>query len=72
MSIMPCVLARPSRTSVVIDFAGQLKELEALALAYADLSASGDAEEAATGLFEALRWAEARPLAQRLLICGGC
>lgn len=59
-----------ARTSVVIDFAGRLKRLEPLALAYLDLSVGGDAEEAATGLFEALRWAEAQPSAQRLLISG--
>lgn len=64
-----------AKTSVVIDFAGQLKRLEAVAQAYLDLSAGGDAEEAAAGLFEGLRWAEAQPSAQRLLISGtgeGC
>lgn len=58
------------RTSVVIDFAGQLKSLEAVALAYSDISVTGDVEEAAKGLFRALRWAEGRPSAQRLLIVG--
>lgn len=54
----------------MIDFAGQLKGLEAVALAYLDLSVNGDVEGAATGLFRALRWAEGQPSAQRLLIVG--
>lgn len=53
----------------MIDFAGQLRGLENVAQAYADLSVNGDAEEAATGLFAALRWAEAQPSAKRLIIC---
>lgn len=57
---------------MVVDFAGQLKRLQASALAYSDLSVKGDAEEAAEGLFRALRWAEGQPLAQRLLIAGAC
>lgn len=60
------------RTSVVIDFAGQLQGLQASSLAYSDLSAAGNAEEAAEGLFRALRWAERQPSAQRLLIAGAC
>lgn len=59
-----------AKTSVVIDFAGHLKRLEAVAQAYVDLSERGDAAEAAAGLFEGLRWAEAQPSAQRLLISG--
>lgn len=58
------------RTSVVIDFSGQLKGLEASALAYSDLSVEGKTDEAAKGLFRALRWAETQPSAQRLLIAG--
>lgn len=58
------------RTSVVVDFSGQLKGLEASALAYSDLSVEGNTDEAAEGLFRALRWAETRPSAQRLLIAG--
>lgn len=59
-----------SRSSVVIDFARQLEKSKPVAQAYLDLSVSGDAEEAAASLFAALRWAEAWPSAQRLLICG--
>lgn len=58
------------RTSVVIDFSGQLKQLEEYALTYADLSVEGNTDKAAEGLFRALRWAETRPSAQRLLIAG--
>lgn len=57
---------------MVVDFAGQLKCLEPAALAYSDLSVSGDANEAAEGLFRALRWAEGQASAQRLLIAGAC
>lgn len=60
------------RTSVVIDFAGQLKGLQAYSMAYSDLSVAGNADEAAEGLFRALRWAERQPSAQRLLIAGAC
>lgn len=60
------------RTSVVVDFAGQLKGLKACAMAYSDLSVEGSAEEAAEGLFRALRWAERQPSAHRLLIAGTC
>ncbi|CAM9163862.1 unnamed protein product, partial [Hapterophycus canaliculatus] len=59
-----------ARTSVVVDFAGQLKGLHACALAYSDLSVEGSAGEAAEGLFRALRWAERQPSAHRLLIAG--
>ncbi|CAM9232071.1 unnamed protein product, partial [Pylaiella littoralis] len=59
-----------ARTSVVVDFAGQLIGLQASALAYSDLSVEGNADEAAEGLFRALRWAETQPSAQRLLIAG--
>ena len=58
------------RTSVVIDFAGQLKGLQASSVAYADLSIEGSVDEAAEGLFRSLRWAETQPSAQRLLIAG--
>lgn len=63
-------LAEMAKTSAVIDFAGQLKALEPLALAYLDLSRRGDAAEAAAGLFEGLRWAEGQASAERLLISG--
>lgn len=60
------------RTSVVVDFAGQLSGLQSAALAYSDLSVLGDPQEAAEGLFRALRWAEGQPSAERLLIAGVC
>ncbi|CAM9334401.1 unnamed protein product [Ectocarpus sp. 4 AP-2014] len=63
-------LASMARTSVVVDFAGQMKGLQASAVAYSDLSIEGSADEAAKGLFRALRWAERQPSAQRLLIAG--
>ncbi|CAM9606318.1 unnamed protein product [Scytosiphon promiscuus] len=59
-----------ARTSVVVDFAGQLKGLQPSAMAYSDLSVEGSADEAAEGLFRALRWAERQPSAHRLLIAG--
>eukprot|EP00904_Undaria_pinnatifida_P012700 jgi/Undpi1/8560/HiC_scaffold_25.g11025.m1 len=59
-----------ARTSVVVDYAGQLLGLKSAALAYSDLSVKGDPEEAAEGLFRALRWAEGQPEAERLLIAG--
>ena len=61
-----------NRTSVIIDFSGQLKGLEGSAVAYSDLSVEGDTDEAAEGLFRALRWADTQPSAQRLLIAGMC
>lgn len=67
---MTCGRGPFGRTSVVIDFAGQLKSLQSVALAYSDLSAEGDTREAAEGLFRALRWAERQSMAQRLLIAG--
>ena len=47
------------REVVIIDIGGVLSECSSKCLAYRDLSASGDASEAARGLFDALRWAEA-------------
>ena len=57
---------------MVVDYAGQLLGLKSAALAYSDLSVKGDPEEAAEGLFRALRWAEGQPEAERLLIAGVC
>ena len=46
-----------SRT-VLIDFGGKLSKWKESALAYRDLSASGSSAEAATAVFDTLRWAE--------------
>lgn len=45
-------------TTVVIDYHQTLVELKSDALAYRDLSSSGDSSEAAQAVFETLRWAE--------------
>lgn len=45
-------------STVVIDFHQKLISLKGDALAYRDLSASGDSTEAAKAVFETLRWAE--------------
>ena len=44
--------------SVVIDYAGKLSHYKQYALAYRDLSPSGDAQRAAANVFETLRWTE--------------
>ena len=54
------VAAYALRTAVVVDYGSRLRHLERTCLAYRDLSPSGDASEAAAGVFEALRWAEAQ------------
>ena len=46
-------------TAVVLDYGGRLAHLKPSAKAYRDLSTRADASEAATAVFEALRWAEA-------------
>lgn len=46
------------RTAVVLDFGARLVHLKPRAKAYRDLSAGADACEAATSVFDALRWAE--------------
>jgi L-threonylcarbamoyladenylate synthase len=46
------------RTSILLDFGGQLKTWEDTVLAYRDLSTTGDSAEAARNVFDALRWAE--------------
>eukprot|EP00753_Platysulcus_tardus_P015556 PLAT5079.1.p1 GENE.PLAT5079.1~~PLAT5079.1.p1 ORF type:complete len:418 (+),score=122.10 PLAT5079.1:152-1255(+) len=48
----------PIEETVVVDFAGQMAPLAALAAAYRDLSAEGDVMQAAKQLFATLRWAE--------------
>lgn len=44
--------------SVLIDFGGKIKEWKDLALAYRDLSETGNSAEATKQVFETLRWAE--------------
>ena len=46
------------RKSVLIDFGGKINAWKDLALAYRDLSETGDSAEASKGVFETLRWAE--------------
>jgi tRNA threonylcarbamoyl adenosine modification protein (Sua5/YciO/YrdC/YwlC family) len=53
---------------VLIDFGGQYQDWKSKVHAYRDLSASGDAGEAAKGLFDILRWSEQVEGAQYVLI----
>ena len=46
------------KTSVVVDFGGQLSWLKDSCLAYKDLSSIGNSSEAAMHVFDSLRWAE--------------
>ncbi|EOD34681.1 hypothetical protein EMIHUDRAFT_425634 [Emiliania huxleyi CCMP1516] len=46
--------------AVLLDFGGRLAHLRPAAAAYRDLSERADAAAAASGVFEALRWAEAQ------------
>jgi len=55
----PDAMSHLSR-SVVLDFGSRLAVLKDGAFAYRDLSPTADASQAASLLFEALRWAEAR------------
>lgn len=57
-----------SAHTVVIDYAGQLRVLANTALAYRDLSPSGNSAEAARLLFDTLRWSEQIENAQRVLV----
>ena len=45
-------------TAIILDFGGLLQTWNGSALAYRDLSTTGDSAEAARAVFEALRWAE--------------
>jgi len=54
--------------TVVVDCGGTLSCLEKFALAYRDISPSGNMSEAANAIFGALRWAEAVPNAERVLL----
>ena len=53
--------------SVLIDFGGKIKEWKDLALAYRDLSETGNSAEATKQVFETLRWAEKIQLAEHIL-----
>ena len=54
--------------TVVVDCGGVLSCLRPHALAYRDISVSGNMSEAANAIFGALRWAEAVPNAERVLL----
>lgn len=61
-------LADMQNKVVLVDFNGQYANWQARVFAYRDLSAAGDASEAARGLFDTLRWAEQVAGAQYVLI----
>lgn len=54
-------------TTVLIDFGGKLKSWKKHAIAYRDVSESGNSAEAAKSVFEALRWAEEVECATQIL-----
>jgi tRNA threonylcarbamoyl adenosine modification protein (Sua5/YciO/YrdC/YwlC family) len=54
--------------SVIIDYAGKLSHYKQYALAYRDLSSSGDAKQAAANVFETLRWTESVEGAIRVFV----
>lgn len=54
------------KKAVVIDFGGRLKFLQEHALAYRDLSPTGDSDMAASKVFDTLRWSESIDGAQRV------
>jgi tRNA A37 threonylcarbamoyladenosine synthetase subunit TsaC/SUA5/YrdC len=54
--------------SVVVDYAGKLSHYKQYALAYRDLSSSGDAKRAAANVFETLRWTETVEGATRVFV----
>eukprot|EP00804_Cyclotella_cryptica_P024096 CCRYP_007321-RA/>CCRYP_007321-RA protein AED:0.14 eAED:0.14 QI:0/-1/0/1/-1/1/1/0/443 len=54
--------------SVIIDYAAKLSHYQQYALAYRDLSPSGDAQRAAALVFETLRWSESVPDATRVFV----
>lgn len=55
------------KTDIVIDFGGILSHWKAHAVAYRDLSVSGNSDEAAQTVFETLRWAEVVQGGSRIL-----
>lgn len=59
---------RPLEHCIVLDFAGQLKDVQGQCMAYRDLSATGDIYEARAALFSTLRWTESIPSAQLVLM----
>lgn len=61
-------LADMQNKVVLVDFNGQYANWQSRVFAYRDLSATGDASEAARGLFDTLRWAEQVAGAQYVLI----
>lgn len=54
--------------SAIIDYAGRLSQYKKYALAYRDLSPSGDAQVAAANVFETLRWTESVEGAIRVFV----
>ena len=54
------------RHGVIIDFGGRLKYWKDVALAYRDLSPTGDSSMAAANVFDTLRWSETVDGAQRV------
>ena len=56
------------KNTVIIDFHGQLQSLKTYALAYRDLSPTGNVKEAARHLFDYLRWSENIPLALEIYL----
>jgi L-threonylcarbamoyladenylate synthase len=53
--------------TVIVDYGGRLLGWKSTVCAYRDLSPREDSAEAARAIFEALRWAEQRPSAKRIL-----
>ena len=54
--------------SVIVDYAGKMLRYKSYALAYRDLSPSGDAQRAAANVFETLRWTECVEGAVRVFV----
>jgi len=58
----------PLAGCVIVDFGGQFASVRSDAMAYRDLSVSGDAREACAALFDALRWTETVPGATAVVL----
>ena len=54
--------------SVIVDYAGKMLRYKSYALAYSDLSPSGDAQRAAANVFKTLRWTESVEGAARVFV----
>ena len=54
--------------TIVVDFGGSLNHLKNTALAYRDLSSSGNVDEACKTVFDVLRWTETIPNAKAVLL----